>query len=109
MVVFLFFRVLIVAMALLVVPFLPASNLFFRVGFVVAERILYLSSAGFCMLVVLGAKQLSAKPQFRQVYRTPFYTGHTYLYRTPFYTEDLSILNKPFYTTTPFYARQTLL
>ena len=25
----------------LVVPFLPASNLFFRVGFVVAERLLY--------------------------------------------------------------------
>eukprot|EP00731_Ephydatia_muelleri_P009255 Em0004g1593a len=33
-----------VAMAMLVasVPFLPASNLFFRVGFVVAERILYI-------------------------------------------------------------------
>ncbi len=27
---------------LLVVPFLPASNLFIRVGFVVAERVLYL-------------------------------------------------------------------
>ena len=30
------------SLALLVIPFLPASNLFFRVGFVVAERILYL-------------------------------------------------------------------
>jgi len=25
-----------------VIPFLPASNIFFRVGFVVAERILYI-------------------------------------------------------------------
>ena len=41
-------------MALLVIPFFPAANVFFRVGFVVAERVLYLSSAGFCVLVVLG-------------------------------------------------------
>ena len=32
---------LLLSLALLVVPFVPASNLFFRVGFVVAERILY--------------------------------------------------------------------
>ncbi len=30
------------ALALLVVPFLPSSNLFFHVGFAVAERVLYL-------------------------------------------------------------------
>ena len=29
-------------LSLCVVPFLPASNLFFRVGFVLAERILYI-------------------------------------------------------------------
>lgn len=29
-------------LCLLVIPFLPASNLFLRVGFVVAERILYI-------------------------------------------------------------------
>lgn len=46
------------ALALIVVPFLPASNLFFRVGFVIAERILYLSSIGFCMLVVIGIRQM---------------------------------------------------
>ncbi|XP_067670553.1 protein O-mannosyl-transferase TMTC4-like [Haliotis asinina] len=51
-------RILITALAVLGVPFLPASNLFFRVGFVIAERILYLSCAGFCMLVVLGARQI---------------------------------------------------
>jgi len=48
-------------MAMLVVPFLPATNLLFRVGFVIAERVLYLSSAGGVMLVVLGASALSAR------------------------------------------------
>ena len=43
------------ALSLLVLPYLPASNLFFPVGFVVAERILYLPSMGFCMLVGYGA------------------------------------------------------
>jgi len=38
----------------MVLPFIPASNLFFPVGFVVAERILYTPSMGFCMLVALG-------------------------------------------------------
>jgi hypothetical protein len=35
-------RVTLLGLSLLVVPFLPASNLFLRVGFVVAERILYI-------------------------------------------------------------------
>lgn len=48
-------------LALLVVPFLPASNLFFTVGFVVAERVLYLSSLGSCLIVVLGFVVLSRK------------------------------------------------
>lgn len=51
-------RSLTMALAFIIVPFLPASNLFFRVGFVIAERILYLSSIGFCMLVVLGLRKL---------------------------------------------------
>ena len=38
-------------LVLLVVPFLPACNIFFRVGFVIAERVLYLSSAGYCLLL----------------------------------------------------------
>ena len=37
--------------ALMVGPFLPASNLFVTVGFTVAERVLYLPSAGFCVLL----------------------------------------------------------
>lgn len=44
-----------VALCLLVLPFLPATNLFFYVGFVVAERILYVPSMGYCLLLALGA------------------------------------------------------
>jgi tetratricopeptide (TPR) repeat protein len=36
---------------LLIVPFLPASGIFFRVGFTVAERILYVPSMGFALMV----------------------------------------------------------
>ncbi|XP_071455403.1 protein O-mannosyl-transferase TMTC4-like [Hetaerina americana] len=53
-------RVLAMGLALLSVPFLPASNLFFRVGFVVAERVLYIPSAGYCIIVVLGLCHLSS-------------------------------------------------
>ena len=42
-------------LALMALPFLPASNLFFYVGFVVAERVLYVPSAGFCLLSGCGA------------------------------------------------------
>ena len=41
--------------SLVALSYLPASNLFFPVGFVIAERILYLPSMGFCMLVGYGA------------------------------------------------------
>lgn len=44
--------------ALMALPFLPATNLFFYVGFVVAERVLYIPSMGFCLLVALGLDQL---------------------------------------------------
>ena len=48
-------RAMVIGLALIILPYLPASNLFFPVGFVVAERILYLPSMGFCMLVSYGA------------------------------------------------------
>ena len=51
-------KIFVLALSLLVLPYLPASNLFFPVGFVVAERILYLPSMGFCMLVGYGAYTL---------------------------------------------------
>ncbi|CAL1546804.1 unnamed protein product [Lymnaea stagnalis] len=51
-------RTVAMSLAVLVLPFIPASNLFFPVGFVVAERILYTPSFGFCMLVALGFQVL---------------------------------------------------
>ncbi|XP_048864478.1 protein O-mannosyl-transferase TMTC1 [Brienomyrus brachyistius] len=51
---------LLVGLLLLVFPFIPASNLFFRVGFVVAERVLYMPSMGYCILVVHGLNRLWA-------------------------------------------------
>ncbi|KAJ3655067.1 hypothetical protein Zmor_014210 [Zophobas morio] len=48
----------IMAVSLIVLPFLPASNLFLRVGFVIAERNLLLPSAGFCLLVAIGLKKI---------------------------------------------------
>uniref|UniRef100_A0A3B3DKW8 dolichyl-phosphate-mannose--protein mannosyltransferase n=1 Tax=Oryzias melastigma TaxID=30732 RepID=A0A3B3DKW8_ORYME len=47
-------RTLTLGLVLLVVPFLPACNVFFRVGFVIAERVLYLSSAGYCLLLAFS-------------------------------------------------------
>uniref|UniRef100_A0A1Y1KDF2 dolichyl-phosphate-mannose--protein mannosyltransferase n=1 Tax=Photinus pyralis TaxID=7054 RepID=A0A1Y1KDF2_PHOPY len=49
----------VVALSFVFFPFLPASNLFLKVGFVVAERILLLPSLGFSFLVVHGLKKLS--------------------------------------------------
>ena len=43
------------ALSLTALFFLPSSNLFISVGFVVAERVLYIPSMGLCLLVSLGA------------------------------------------------------
>lgn len=51
---------LLVALLFLVFPFIPASNLFFRVGFVVAERVLYMPSMGYCVLISHGLTRLSS-------------------------------------------------
>lgn len=51
-------RYLLMSLSLLLFPFIPASNILFRVGFVIAERNLYLSSAGFVMIVGLGITKL---------------------------------------------------
>ncbi|XP_064394194.1 protein O-mannosyl-transferase Tmtc2-like isoform X2 [Halichondria panicea] len=50
--------IVLLSLSLAVLPFLPATNLFFPVGFVVAERILYLPSMGFCLLVAIGYSKL---------------------------------------------------
>lgn len=46
------------AFSVVILTFLPASNLFFLVGFVVAERVLFLPSMGFCLLITYGAWQM---------------------------------------------------
>lgn len=51
-------REVLVGLLFLVFPFIPASNLFFRVGFVVAERVLYMPSMGYCILVSHGLTRL---------------------------------------------------
>ncbi|XP_069441554.1 protein O-mannosyl-transferase TMTC1 isoform X2 [Ovis canadensis] len=53
-------REVLVGLLFLVFPFIPASNLFFRVGFVVAERVLYMPSMGYCILFVHGLSKLYA-------------------------------------------------
>ncbi|XP_054845092.1 protein O-mannosyl-transferase TMTC1 [Eublepharis macularius] len=51
-------REVLIGLLFLVFPFIPASNLFFRVGFVVAERVLYMPSMGYCILLVHGLNKL---------------------------------------------------
>ena len=55
------------ALSFLIIPFLPASNLFLRVGFVIAERVLYLPSVGFCILFTLIVDRLSQSIGLRKV------------------------------------------
>ncbi len=54
-------KILLFGLSLLVLPYIPASNLFFPVGFVVAERVLYLPSMGYCFLVGYGFWSLIRK------------------------------------------------
>ncbi|XP_041651499.1 protein O-mannosyl-transferase TMTC3 [Cheilinus undulatus] len=60
-------KTVIMALSLIVLPFIPASNLFFPVGFVVAERVLYVPSMGFCVLVAHGFKILSQKGHMKKI------------------------------------------
>ena len=50
--------VVVMSVAMMVIPFIPASNLVAYVGFVVAERVLYIPSIGFCLLVGHGFVKL---------------------------------------------------
>ena len=42
--------ILAVGLAMMIGPFIPAANIFMSVGFTIAERTLFLPSAGFCLL-----------------------------------------------------------
>ncbi|XP_077511479.1 protein O-mannosyl-transferase TMTC1-like [Amblyomma americanum] len=50
-----------VPLLLTTLPFLPASNLFVPVGFVIAERVLYIPSIGVCLIVAQGFSRIQAK------------------------------------------------
>lgn len=54
---------ILVSLSLIIIPFLPASNLFFPVGFVLAERVLYIPSMGLTLLVAMGLDQLQISPR----------------------------------------------
>lgn len=52
-----FFRHVRIAIAFLVVPFIPSSNLV-TVGFVLADRVLYIPSIGYCLLIAFGTQAI---------------------------------------------------
>ncbi|XP_062246339.1 protein O-mannosyl-transferase TMTC2 [Platichthys flesus] len=62
-------NVVVFSLGLLAIPFLPATNLFFYVGFVIAERVLYIPSMGFCLLVAVGMRSLYVRLR-RRSFRT---------------------------------------
>lgn len=51
-------RALLRLLILMIASFLPATNLFAYVGFVAAERILYLPSVAFCLIVTMGFRRI---------------------------------------------------
>ncbi|GFY54200.1 protein O-mannosyl-transferase TMTC1 [Trichonephila inaurata madagascariensis] len=57
-------KTMLMYLCILVLPFLPASNMFVTVGFVVAERVLYIPSIGFCVLVTYGLRKLKRSTRF---------------------------------------------
>ncbi|GFR32178.1 protein O-mannosyl-transferase Tmtc3 [Trichonephila clavata] len=60
-------KIILMSAAFLAFPFLPASNLFFPVGFVIAERVLYTPSMGFCLLVSYGWSLLHNRIKFKSL------------------------------------------
>ncbi|XP_053113812.1 protein O-mannosyl-transferase TMTC2 isoform X1 [Hemicordylus capensis] len=58
-------NIVVLSLSLLIVPFIPATNLFFYVGFVIAERVLYIPSMGFCLLITVGTRALYVKADKR--------------------------------------------
>ncbi|CAG9782978.1 unnamed protein product [Diatraea saccharalis] len=51
-------RILLLSVALIILPFLPAANIFYPVGFVIAERVLYIPSAGYCLMISFGLNKI---------------------------------------------------
>ena len=56
------------SLILLIVPFVPSSNIFLRVGFVIAERVLYIPSIGLCICVPFGFNLILSKCRIPKIY-----------------------------------------
>ncbi|KAJ6225510.1 hypothetical protein RDWZM_004055 [Blomia tropicalis] len=59
-----------VSILFIILPYLPASNLFLTVGFVVAERLLYIPSIGFLCLICAGIEQMKQASHCRSKWQT---------------------------------------
>lgn len=53
-----FYRLRSFSIIFYIITFLPASNIFITVGFVLAERILYLPSIAFCLIAVSAYERI---------------------------------------------------
>ena len=54
-------KVIVIGLILLVIGYLPASNLLVYVGFVIAERVLYLPSIGYAMLLAFSIQKFTSR------------------------------------------------
>eukprot|EP00794_Sanderia_malayensis_P011306 gene11306-12488_t len=64
-----FSRTLLLCIGFTIIPFLPSTNIFFTVGFVIAERNLYLSSVGFIGIVALGMLVACQNTFIRKIFK----------------------------------------
>uniref|UniRef100_A0A1B0GGJ4 dolichyl-phosphate-mannose--protein mannosyltransferase n=1 Tax=Glossina morsitans morsitans TaxID=37546 RepID=A0A1B0GGJ4_GLOMM len=58
------------SLGLCVIPYLPAAGIFLQVGFVIAERVLYVPSMGFSFCVAIGYLKLLTVTQLRTLKNT---------------------------------------
>ncbi|KAK2705210.1 hypothetical protein QYM36_017305 [Artemia franciscana] len=86
-------KILTISFLFLCVPFLPASNIFFRVGFVIAERVLYLSVGGICLLVAYSFQHLSSKVYPFAVTVTVLLYSSKSVVRTLEWKEEISLFS----------------
>ena len=83
----------IIALAILLITFLPASNFFFYVGFVIAERVLFLPSMGFCLFLSLASEGVRRRPWqlFFWAVVLPAYAGRS-VYRNMQWRTELALM-----------------
>ncbi|XP_070503725.1 protein O-mannosyl-transferase Tmtc4 [Chironomus tepperi] len=81
-------RKIMAALVLLIVPFTPALGII-KVGFVIAERILYIPSIGFSILIAIGAKKLIENIKYLRPYLYMFITLVIIIHSMKTYTRSL--------------------